>query len=257
MRAASDSPPAVSLVVPVRNEAGNIGPLLAEIRAVLDGAGLAWEAIVVDDGSTDDSWREITAAAAEDPRITGVRRERGEGKSAALVAGFARCRGTSVVMLDGDGQDDPAEIPGMLALLADPAAGRPGADIVNGWKTPRLDPWHKTLPSRVFNLLLGAASGLWLHDHNCGLKVFRAEVAKSLALSGDMHRFITVLAAADGRKVVEKAVRHRPRVLGRSKYGFGLNAAYQPMLCIIVSRNHHQITVNRANSLCVLYPSLE
>ncbi len=220
MRPAPDSPPDVSLVVPVRNEAGNIGALLTEIRTVLDGSGITWEAIVVDDGSTDRSWEEIATAAAADPRVSGLRRERGEGKSAALVAGFARCRGAAIVMLDGDGQDDPAEIPGMLALLADPARGRPGADIVNGWKTPRLDPWHKTLPSRVFNLLVGAASGLWLHDHNCGLKAFRPEVAKALALSGDMHRFITVLAAADGRKVVEKAVRHRPRTLGRSKYGF-------------------------------------
>ena len=220
MRTAPDSPPDVSLVVPVRNEAGNIAPLVSEIRTALDAAGLAWEAIVVDDGSTDGSWEEIAAAAAVDARVSGLRRERGEGKSAALVAGFARCRGASIVMLDGDGQDDPAEIPGMLALLADPARGRAGADLVNGWKTPRLDPWHKTLPSRVFNLLLGAASGLWLHDHNCGLKAFRAEVAKSLALSGDTHRFITVLTAAEGRKVVEKAVRHRPRTLGRSKYGF-------------------------------------
>ncbi len=220
MPPASTPPPDVSLVVPVRNEAGNIAPLVAEIRAVLDGAGIGWETIVVDDGSTDGSWEEIAAAAAADARVAGIRRPQGGGKSAALMDGFSRCRGASIVMLDGDGQDDPAEIPGMLALLADPTRGRRGADIVNGWKTPRLDPWHKTLPSRVFNLLLGAVSGLPLHDHNCGLKAFRAEVAKGLRLSGDMHRFITVLAAADGRVVVEKAVRHRPRKLGRSKYGF-------------------------------------
>lgn len=220
MPAPPSPPPDLSVVVPVRNEAGNIGPLLAEIGRVLDAAGIAWEAIVVDDGSTDASWGEIAAAAAADPRVEGIRRTPGAGKSAALMVGFARCRAPRIAMLDGDGQDDPAEIPAMLALLADPLRGRPGADIVNGWKTPRLDPWHKTLPSRVFNRLLGLASGLWLHDHNCGLKVFRAEAARSLALSGDMHRFITVLAAAAGHTVVEKAVRHRPRRHGRSKYGF-------------------------------------
>ena len=213
------TPPDVSLVVPVRNEAGNIGPLIAEIRTVLDAAGLTWELLVVDDGSSDSTWEEIGIAAA-DPRVEGIHRGQGAGKSAALMDGFARCRAPRIVMLDGDGQDDPAEIPAMLALLADPTTGRAGADVVNGWKTPRLDPWHKTLPSRIFNLLVGWVSGLWLHDHNCGLKVFRAPAARSLELGDDMHRFITVLAAAEGHRVVEKAVHHRPRTLGRSKYGF-------------------------------------
>ena len=212
--------PDVSLVVPVRNEAGNIGPLIREIRTVLDGAGSDWELFVIDDGSSDSSWEEISTAAAADARVTGVHRPQGMGKSAALMDGFARCRAPRIVMLDGDGQDDPAEIPGMLALLADPVTCRPGADVVNGWKKRRLDPWHKTLPSRVFNLLVGWVSGLWLHDHNCGLKAFRAEAAKSLQLVDDMHRFITILAAAEGFRVVERVVRHRPRMIGRSKYGF-------------------------------------
>ena len=220
MNAPDATPPDVSLVVPVRNEAGNIGPLIAEIRTVLDGAGLAWELFVIDDGSSDTTRGEIGSAAEGDPRVVGIHKPRGEGKSAALMEGFARCRAPRIVMLDGDGQDDPAEIPAMLALLADPATGRAGADVVNGWKTPRLDPWHKTLPSRIFNLLVGWVSGLLLHDHNCGLKVFRAPAARSLRLGDDMHRFITVLAAADGHRVVEKAVHHRPRKLGRSKYGF-------------------------------------
>ena len=212
--------PDVSLVVPVRNEAGNIGPLIAEIRTVLDAAGLAWELFVIDDGSGDASWEEISTAAAADSRVIGVSWPRGLGKSAALMEGFARCRAPRIVMLDGDGQDDPAEIPGMLAALADPGAGHPGADVVNGWKKRRLDPWHKTLPSRVFNLLVGWVSGLWLHDHNCGLKAFRAEAARSLRLVADTHRFITILAAAEGFRVVEKIVHHRPRTIGRSKYGF-------------------------------------
>ncbi len=141
----------VSLVVPVRDEAGNIGPLVAEIRERLDAAGLSWEVFLVDDGSADGSWAEIVEAAAADDRVTGERHDAGLGKSAALMSGFRRCRGRHVVMLDGDGQDDPAEIPRMVRMLdADPAVG-----LVNGWKTPRLDPWHKTLPSRVFNLLVG------------------------------------------------------------------------------------------------------
>jgi len=208
--------PDASLVVPVRDEAGNIGPLVEEIRSRLDAAGVTWELIVVDDGSTDGSWAEIEAAMAADARVTGLRHDHGQGKSAALMTGFRRCRGTNVVMLDGDGQDDPAEIPGMLARL-----GRNGAGVglVNGWKTPRLDPWHKTLPSRVFNALVGWVTGLHLHDHNCGLKAIRGDVARGFDLRTDMHRFIPVLAFLAGHRVVEQPVHHRPRVRGVSKYG--------------------------------------
>jgi len=208
------STPAASLVVPVRDEAGNLAPLVAEIRAALDAAGVSWELFLVDDGSADASWEEIAGLERADPRVRGIRLDRGRGKSAALAVGFAACRGGSIVMLDGDGQDDPAEIPGMLALLED---GR--NDLVNGWKTPRLDPWHKTMPSRVFNWLVGACTGLRLHDHNCGLKAFRAAVVRDLALDTGMHRFIPVLAAAAGHQVVELPVHHRPRVRGSSKYG--------------------------------------
>lgn len=212
--------PEVSLVIPVRNEAGNIGPLIDEIRTALDRADISWELHVVDDGSTDASWEEIGIAAAADPRVQGIRQERGLGKSAALAAGFARCRGAAIAMLDGDGQDDPAEIPGMLALIEAPAPAGRHVDLVNGWKMPRLDPWHKTLPSRVFNGLVGLLTGLHLHDHNCGLKVFRAAVARRIPLDTGMHRFIPVLAAAEGFRVMEVPVHHRPRTRGHSKYGF-------------------------------------
>jgi hypothetical protein len=205
--------PSVSLVIPVRNEAGNIAPLLSEIRTALDAAGERWEVTIVDDGSTDTSWSEISAASEADPRVRGIRLEVGQGKSAALAKGFAQSTAPRVVMLDGDGQDDPAEIPAFLALLDE------GADLVNGWKSPRRDPLHKTLPSRVFNLLVGLMTGLWLHDHNCGLKAFRREVLAALPLQGDMHRFITVLAASRGFRIREKTVHHRPRGHGRTKYG--------------------------------------
>ena len=205
--------PAVSLVVPLRDEEGNVTPLVSEIRTALDAAGWCWELFLIDDGSTDGTLREIEDLAAADARIEVIRFDRGRGKSAALAAGFPRCRAERIVMLDGDGQDDPAEIPRMLALLS----GR--ADLVNGWKTPRLDPWHKTLPSRVFNWLVGLCTGLWLHDHNCGLKALRSEVARRLDLSTGMHRFIPVLAAAEGFRVAEIPVHHRPRTRGSSKYG--------------------------------------
>ena len=207
----------VSLVVPVRDESGTIGPLVAEIRERLDAAGLAWELFLVDDGSTDGSWNEIVEVAAGDDRVMGERHDSGLGKSAALMTGFRCCRGRHVVMLDGDGQDDPAEIPRMVRMLdADPAVG-----LVNGWKTPRLDPWHKTLPSRVFNLLVGWVTGLHLHDHNCGLKAIRGDVARGLHLTTDMHRFIPTLVSLGDHGVVEVPVHHRPRMRGVSKYGMG------------------------------------
>ncbi len=210
------SPPDVSLVVPVRDEAGNIGPLMAEIASRLDAAGMTWEAFVIDDGSIDGSWNEIVEAAASDERVQGVRHDHGRGKSAALMTGFKRCRGRHVVMLDGDGQDDPAEIPRMVRLL-DKSSDPPG--LVNGWKCPRVDPWHKTMPSRVFNLLVGWVTGLHLHDHNCGLKAIRGDVAHRLDLTTDMHRFIPTLVTLMGHGVAEVPVRHRPRTRGHSKYG--------------------------------------
>ena len=210
--------PDVSLVVPVRDEAGNLGPLVAEIRAALDGAGLSWELTLVDDGSVDGSWPEIEAESRADGRVSGVRQAGCRGKSAALVTGFSRSRGRAVVMLDGDGQDDPAEIPRLVAAL-----GRDGGGpaLVNGWKRPRLDPWHKNLQSRLFNWLVGRVTGLPLHDHNCGLKAMRGDVARGLDLPRDMHRFIPVLVWLQGHGVVEVPVHHRPRIRGASKYGPG------------------------------------
>ena len=204
---------AVSLVIPVRNESGNIRPLLVEAAGVLDAAGIDWEAVVVDDGSTDGSTGEIADAISVDRRIRTIRFETPRGKSAALEAGIAAASHPRIVMLDGDGQDDPAEIPRLLSLLD------AGAGLVNGWKHPRHDPWHKTIPSRVFNGLVGLFTGLRLHDHNCGLKAFRSEVLRGTTLHEGLHRFLPVLAASRGHRVVEVPVHHRPRVRGETKYG--------------------------------------
>jgi dolichol-phosphate mannosyltransferase len=218
----------LSVVIPVCNEQDNLLPLYAEIVAAVEPAAPEYEILFVDDGSTDGSWKVIAALARQYPRVRGVRFRRNFGKAAALAAGFREARGELVVTLDADLQDDPAEVPRLLAALDDGTpAGRPegvgtgvGAlDVVSGWKQVRNDPLHKVWPSRVFNLMVGVLTGVRLHDHNCGMKAYRAEVLREIRLYGELHRFIPVLAAARGFRVGEVAVNHRPRRFGRSKYG--------------------------------------
>ena len=203
----------VSLVVPVYNERESLTALHAEIAAVAAKAGLAVEVLFIDDGSSDGSWEVIRELAAADLRVRGVRFRKNFGKAAALQAGFRDARGQRIVTLDADLQDDPAEVPNFLAALA---ADR---DLVVGWKKVRRDPWHKVFPSHVFNGMVSALTGVKLHDHNCGMKAFRAEVVRDLHLYGEMHRFIPVLTAAKGYRVGELVIHHRPRQFGRSKYG--------------------------------------
>jgi glycosyltransferase involved in cell wall biosynthesis len=204
----------ISIVVPVYNEEQSLRILHQEIDAVLAKSGIEAEIIFVDDGSFDTSWPEITQIAALDSRVRAVRLRRNFGKAAALSAGFAVVRGQYVITLDADLQDSPSEIPGLISKLGD------GYDLVNGWKRQRFDPWHKVVPSRIFNWLIRVVSGLYLHDHNCGLKCYRAEVVHEITIYGELHRFITLLAHARGFKVTEMEVQHRPRSYGKSKYGF-------------------------------------
>jgi glycosyltransferase involved in cell wall biosynthesis len=171
------------------------------------------EMIFVDDGSSDGSWKVIRTLSDRDPSVSGIRLRRNFGKAAALTAGIRAAKGDMILTIDADLQDDPAEIPGLVAKL------REGFDVVNGWKLRRLDPWHKVYPSRVFNATVSALTGLKLHDHNCGLKLFRSEVAGEIRLYGELHRFIPVLADARGFRVTEVPVNHRPRRFGHSKYG--------------------------------------
>jgi len=203
----------ISVVIPVYNERESLPQLHAEIETVTAAARLDLEVIFVDDGSTDGSWGAIAELARKHAWVHGIRLRRNFGKAAALSAGFKTVRGGIVMTLDADLQDDPKEVPRFLEALAG------GLDVVSGWKRVRLDPWHKTLPSKVFNALVGWLTGVRLHDHNSGFKCYRIEVLREVRLYGELHRFVPVLAAARGFKIGEIAIAHRPRRFGHSKYG--------------------------------------
>jgi len=203
----------ISVVIPVHNEDESLALLHGELAEVAKRAGLALDIIFVDDGSTDGSWRLIGELARRHDNVRGLRLRTNFGKAAALSAGFRAARGDIILTLDGDLQDDPAELPRFLTALA------AGYDVVSGWKRVRHDPWHKVGPSRVFNFLVSWLTGVKLHDHNCGMKCYRAEIFREIRLYGELHRFIPVLAAARGFRVGELAINHRPRRFGHSKYG--------------------------------------
>jgi dolichol-phosphate mannosyltransferase len=203
----------ISVVVPVHNEERSVALLYDELRSALEPLGVPWEAIFVDDGSSDGTFGALTRLHSGVENVRVVRLRRNFGKAAALVAGFDQARGETVVTIDGDLQDDPAEIPRLLAKLDE------GFDLVSGWKTKRRDPLSRRILSRIFNRVAGLFSGVRLHDMNCGLKAYRAEVVHGLRLYGELHRFIPVLAHYRGFRVAELPVNHRPREHGRSRYG--------------------------------------
>ena len=202
-----------SIVIPVYNEQDSLTVLHQELARVAQSADLRFEILFIDDGSSDGSWDVIRSLAATHADVQGIRFRRNFGKAAALSAGFAAAKGDIIMTLDADLQDDPAEIPRFLAKLNE------GNDVISGWKETRLDPWHKVFPSRVFNGMVSWLTGVKLHDHNCGMKCYRAEVFREIRLYGELHRFIPVLAAARGFKVGEIAIKHRARKFGHSKYG--------------------------------------
>lgn len=215
-----ESPPiedflTLGFVIPVLNEEATLATLHEQISTVATAIGATDHTIwFVDDGSTDGSWKEIQRLCGQDPEHTqALRFRRNFGKADALQAGFAHVRGDIIFTLDADLQDDPEEIPAFLAKLDE------GYDLVSGWKKARHDPIDKTLPSRVFNALARAVSGVQLHDFNCGFKAYRREVIESIQLFGELHRFIPILAHAEGFTVAEIPVRHHPREHGVSKYG--------------------------------------
>ena len=212
------SPPAssqkgLSLVIPVYNEEENLHPLAAEIRAALGGTGLDYEAIFIDDGSKDRSFAVLTELAAEDDHIVAIRFRRNYGQTAAFAAGFDHARGRVIVTLDADRQNDPADIPTLLAELDK------GYDVVNGWRENRQDDLVRRFPSRVANRIIARVSGVRLKDRGCSLRAFRAEVVRDLHLYGELHRFIPELVSFAGFTMSEVPVNHRARVAGTSKYG--------------------------------------
>lgn len=203
----------LTIVIPVRDEQDSLVELHRQIRATSVANDYHTHIVMVDDGSTDKSWQVINQLSAADPMVLGIRFRRNFGKAAALSAGFDVSEDPLIVTMDADLQDDPAELPLLLAKLEQ------GYDVVSGWKVDRQDPWHKTIPSLFFNKLVGTMTGVRLHDHNCGFKLYRREVFNEVRLYGELHRFIPVLAAARGFRVAEAAVNHRAREHGKSKYG--------------------------------------
>jgi len=204
----------LSIVVPAYEEAASLRELADQLHAVCQAEGWRYEVWIIDDGSRDATWEVIEQLHAEDSRVAGIRLRRNYGKSAALAAGFARATGRYVATLDADLQDDPRELPALLATLKE------GYDLVSGWKRKRQDPLSKTIPSKFFNGVTRVVSGVALHDFNCGLKVYRQEVVKHLTLYGELHRYIPLLAKWEGfDRITEQEVEHRPRQHGRTKFG--------------------------------------
>ena len=206
--------PDLSIVIPIHNEAPNLRELVREFSSVLAAAGRPYEILLVDDGSTDESFEILRELQAADPRLRVIQFRRNFGQTAAFAAGFAHARGRYIVTADGDLQNDPADIPSMVAALEQ------GSDIVCGWRKDRKDTFiNRRLPSIIANKLISWATGVKLHDYGCSLKVFRAEVVKPLRLYGEMHRFLPALASEMGVRVSEQVVNHRARRFGTTKYG--------------------------------------
>lgn len=204
----------ISIVVPIYNEEENVSESYQEIKGVLDTMNTWYEIIFVDDGSRDKTIENLTRAIAGDPNVRIIQFRRNFGQTAAMAAGFENSRGSIVIPLDGDLQNDPAEIPQMVAKL------REGYDMVAGWRKHRQDKaFSRKLPSKIANWLIGKATNVKLHDYGCTLKVMTGDVARGIKLYGEMHRFIPALAEEFGAKITEVPVNHRPRKHGVSKYG--------------------------------------
>lgn len=225
----------LSFVIPVRNEEATIKPLFHRINEVMVREGIDnYEVLFIDDGSSDRSWKEITELIPQHPTsIKGIKLRRNFGKSAALSAGFRKATGNIIFTLDGDLQDDPAEIPKFLQKLES------GYDLVTGWRKRRNDPLSKTLPSKLFNRVTSLLTGVKLHDFNCGFKAYRKEVLDCIKLYGELHRYIPVLAHSLGFRIAEVAVEHHHRKHGKSNYGFERYARGFLDLLTVLATTHY------------------
>jgi glycosyltransferase involved in cell wall biosynthesis len=226
----------LSVVVPLLNEEATVGQLYDELEAALAPTGLAWEVVFVDDGSTDGSYRELVRLHAAHLNVRVVRMRRNFGKAAALSAGIEIATGEVVVTMDADLQDDPAEIPNLLAKLDE------GFDVVSGWKCDRHDPLVRRFVSRIYNAVTRIATGVKLHDMNCGLKVYRAEVFEHVRLYGERHRFVPVLVHHLGFSVAEMPVNHRARTNGHSRFGIEryLRAPFDLLTIVFMGRYRYR-----------------
>ena len=207
--------PELSIVVPVHDEQDNVGALYEALMPNLEELGRSFEIIVVDDGSRDDTYPRLTSLATADERLKLVRLRRNYGQTAAMAAGFDHARGDVIIPMDGDLQNDPADIAVLLEKIDE------GYDVVSGWRRDRKDSFLRRLPSRIANWLIGRVTGVRLHDYGCTLKAYRAEIVHETRLYGEMHRFLPALAYMAGASITEVSVRHHPRAFGRSKYGLG------------------------------------
>jgi len=206
----------ISVIIPAKDEAESIPELCEWIRRVMQVQNVSYEVIIIDDGSEDTTWQQITQISHADSHIKGIRFNRNFGKSAALQTGFRASRGNVVITMDADLQDSPDEIPELYKMIA-----QDGFHLVSGWKKKRHDPLSKTFPSKLFNYLTRKMSGIHLHDFNCGLKAYSNVVVKNISVYGEMHRYIPVVAKWAGfKKIGEKTVEHRERKYGHSKFGW-------------------------------------
>jgi glycosyltransferase involved in cell wall biosynthesis len=207
--------PEISVVVPMRNESLNVEQLYHDVTASLSACGRSYELVAIDDGSRDETFAKLADLQAKDARVRVIRFRRNFGQTAAFAAGFAHARGRYIVTMDGDNQNDPADIPGMIQMLE-----QHDLDIVCGWRKDRKDAFiNRRLPSMIANAIISKATGVKLHDYGCSLKVFRAEAVKQMKLYGEMHRFLPAIAAEFGVEIGERVVNHRARVHGKSNYG--------------------------------------
>lgn len=205
----------ISVVVPLYNEEESLPELCRWIRRVMEEHQFRYEILLVDDGSRDHSWQVVSELAKSDPYIQGIRFNRNYGKSAALNTGFQHAQGEVVITMDADLQDSPDEIPELYRLIKEE-----GYDLISGWKKERHDPISKTIPSLFFNYVTRRISGITLHDFNCGLKAYDAQVVKNIEVYGEMHRYIPMIAKRHGfDRIGEKVVQHRPRKYGSTKFG--------------------------------------
>lgn len=205
----------ISVVIPLLNEEESLPELTSWIDKVMQEHKFSYEVILVDDGSTDDSWKLIQKLAQQNSSIKGIRFQRNYGKSAALNTAFQVVNGNVIITMDADLQDSPDEIPELYRMIREESL-----DIVSGWKAKRFDPISKTIPTKLFNGVTRLLTGIKLHDFNCGLKAYRRDVVKSIEIYGEMHRYIPVMAKWSGfNKIGEKVVQHQARKYGKSKFG--------------------------------------